>query len=236
MALGYDTVLFDLDGTLLNTLEDLAAAVNYVLEKYSEPQRSIDEIRCFVGNGIRRLMIRAVPGGEENPTFEQQFTDFSTYYLHHDRVRTKPYEGILKLLEECRERGIQTAIVSNKYQAATEDLRAYYFADLIPVAVGAGEGRRTKPAPDAPMEALKRLDAMANPVEAPKKSRRVLYVGDSDVDAQTAANSKMDCALVSWGFRDRGLLQQQTAVAVCDNPEELLGVITGGTGLGDGNF
>lgn len=212
----YNTILFDLDGTLLNTLEDLAGAVNHVLKTNNEPERTIDEVRRFVGNGIRKLMIRAVPDGEDNPTFEQQFKEFSSYYLAHDMEKTDVYSGIPELLQELNARGISTAIVSNKYQPAVTDLADHYFKGMVSTAVGQSDKIRKKPAPDMVYEALDRMG-----IDKEKKDG-ILYVGDSDVDSQTAANAGLDCILCSWGFRDIELLKQQKAEAIISSPEELL--------------
>ncbi len=209
----YDTILFDLDGTLLNTLDDLRDGVNYVMEHFGYPKHSLSAIRRFVGNGIRNLMIKATPKGEENPFFEEGFAMFTAYYNEHCRVKTGPYPGIMELLEALNRQDIKMAIVSNKNQAAVEELSSYYFKNLISVSVGDGEGRKRKPAPDAVNHALQQLGAT---------KEHALYVGDSDVDAATAANAGLDCVLVSWGFRDRTLLETLPNVGIIDQPEELL--------------
>lgn len=208
----YETILFDMDGTVLDTLEDLKDAVNYVLRTNNEPEHDLDTIRRFVGNGMKKLMIRAIPGGEENPTFEKQFQEYQDYYPPHSRIKTKPYDGITEFLEECKTRGVKVGIVSNKQQIAVTELAEYYFKGLTQAAVGDGEGRQVKPAKDAPLEAMKRLEA--NPATT-------LYVGDSDVDGQTAKNAELDCVLVTWGFRDREVLEKQDHIAIIDSVEEL---------------
>lgn len=208
----YETILFDMDGTILDTLEDLKDAVNFVMRQNNEPEHSLEEIRSFVGNGMKKLMIRSIPGGEENPTFEKQFKEYQEYYPPHSKIKTKPYDGILEFMEECKRRGVKLAVVSNKQQPAVTELAAYYFKDYFDAAVGDGEGRKVKPAPDAPFEAMKRIDA---------DPKTTLYVGDSDVDAQTAKNAGLDCVLVTWGFRERALLEQQKHIAIIDSVEEL---------------
>ena len=210
----YHTILFDLDGTLLDTLEDLTDAVNYVMEACGFPTHSIDDVRRFVGNGIRKLMERAIPAGEKDPRFEEAFSLFKEYYLVHSKVKTRPYDGIMELLAALKEKGVHMAVVSNKNQPSVDALCREEFQGLISVAVGDGEGRTPKPAPDAPMEALRRLGIDG--------TEGVLYVGDSDVDAQTAENAGLDLVLVSWGFRPKELLRQFDAVAIIDRPEELL--------------
>ena len=208
----YETILFDMDGTILNTLEDLKDAVNYVMRQNNEPEHSLEEIRSFVGNGMKKLMIRSIPGGEENPTFEKQFKEYQDYYPPHSKIKTKPYDGILEFMKECKARGVKLAVVSNKQQPAVTELAEYYFENLFDAAIGDGEGRKVKPAPDAPFEAMKRIGA--NP-------KTTLYVGDSDVDAQTAENANLDCVLVTWGFRERELLKQQKHIAIIDSVNEL---------------
>lgn len=212
----YRTILFDLDGTLLDTIDDLAASVNYVMRTYGEPEHTVDAVRRMVGNGVRKLMERAIPDGAGCPTFEEQLALQKEYYLTHCRIATKPFDGIIPLLQECQNRGIMTGVVSNKDHAAVMELCYYFFKNLIAESVGNGEGRRVKPYPDGCYEAMMRLAA---------DKASTLYVGDSEVDAQTAANAGIDCALVSWGFRSRGLLEQQDAAAVVDTPEELLAFV-----------
>lgn len=208
----YETILFDMDGTILNTLEDLKDAVNYVMRQNDEPEHSLEEIRTFVGNGMKKLMIRSIPGGEENPTFEKQFKEYQDYYPPHSKIKTKPYDGILEFMKECKARGVKLAVVSNKQQPAVTELAEYYFENLFDAAIGDGEGRKVKPAPDAPFEAMKRIGA--NP-------KTTLYVGDSDVDAKTAENANLDCVLVTWGFRERELLEKQKHIAIIDSVNEL---------------
>lgn len=208
----YHTVIFDLDGTLLDTLEDLTDAVNYALEKNHMPLRTVHEIRGFVGNGIRNLMIRAVPQGCDNPAFEQTFTDFQVYYKEHCNDKTKPYEGITKLLEFLQKQGISMAIVSNKADFAVKELQKIYFEKYIPVAIGEREGVAKKPAPDTVDSALSELHA---------SKEGAVYVGDSDVDIETAKNAGLPCISVTWGFRDKEFLRQNGAIAFAGDTEEL---------------
>lgn len=208
----YTTVIFDLDGTLLNTLDDLADAVNYALEQNGMPKRTIDEVRCFVGNGVRNLMLRAVPRGADNPLFEKAFADFKTYYGAHCNDKTKPYDGIMELLEQLKDRGYAVAIVSNKIDFAVKELQKRYFDGLIPVAIGEREGVKRKPAPDTVMTALAELG---------KDSKEAVYVGDSDVDIMTASNTGMPCISVEWGFRDRQFLLDHGAASLIGRPEEI---------------
>ena len=208
----YDTVIFDLDGTLLNTLEDLADAVNFVMRKNHYPQRTIEEVRRFVGNGIRRLMELAVPENISETEFEQVFEEFKNYYTEHCQIKTCAYDGVMPLLKHLYENGYAMAIVSNKNHAAVCELNDIYFKDYIEVAIGQKDGIRKKPAPDTVVQALKELG---------KTKERAIYVGDSEVDFATAKNSGMDCVLVTWGFRNLEELKEFQPVAFVDTAEQL---------------
>ncbi|MBQ8158343.1 MAG: HAD family hydrolase [Prevotella sp.] len=209
-----DTFIFDLDGTLLDTLKDLASSTNFALRQCGMPEHSIDDIRQFVGNGVRKLIERAVPNGAENPQFEDVFESFRIHYLEHSLDTTCPYEGIPQLLTELKRQGCKMAVVSNKMMAATQELVAHFFPE-IEVAIGENEqqGIKKKPAPDMVFEALKQLGV---------EKERALYVGDSDVDLLTAMNAGIPCASVLWGFRDRTFLMQHGAHLFVERPEELL--------------
>lgn len=210
----YETYIFDLDGTLLDTLNDLAAAVNYTLRTYGMPEHSRDDIRRFVGNGVRMLMTRAVPNGEQNPQFEEVFSTFRMYYMQHSLDTTHPYDGVPEMLAALKQRGCRLAVVSNKFNKATKELCRHFFADTIEVAVGEheAEGIRKKPAPDTVIEALSQLGVgLANAV----------YVGDSDVDLETAHNAGLPCISVLWGFRDKEFLLAHGAKTFINHPNEL---------------
>ena len=211
----YQTYIFDLDGTLLDTLGDLAAAVNYALRTHGMPEHSIDDVRRFVGNGVRKLMERAVPDGEAHPDFEAAFATFREYYMHHSLDTTKPYEGIPEALNVLKSKGCRLAVVSNKMMAATQELCRYFFPDTIEVAIGENEaaGIRKKPAPDTVIAALKALGV---------GQEGAVYVGDSDVDIETARNSGLPCISVLWGFRDREFLLHHGATTFISSPSELL--------------
>jgi len=209
------TVIFDLDGTLLDTLEDLTDAVNHALSKFQMPKRDISEVRRFVGNGIRMLMVRAVPGGEKNPDFEAVFAEFRRYYDIHCNDKTKPYEGILGLLDALRKKNIQTAIVSNKVDSAVQTLNRRYFPQ-IEVAVGDREGLQRKPAPDSVLMAMSAYHA---------KREETVYVGDSEVDIETAKNAGIKCVSVLWGFRDEEQLLESGAEILIESPLALLELI-----------
>lgn len=211
----YHTYIFDLDGTLLDTLTDLAASCNYALRTHGMPEHSIDDVRRFVGNGVRLLMERAVPGGAGHPDFEATFATFREHYMQHSLDTTRPYPGIPEVLAELKKRGCRLAVVSNKMMAATVELCHHFFPDAIEVAIGENEaaGIRKKPAPDTVFAALKELGA---------EKDGAVYVGDSDVDFKTSVNAGIPCISVLWGFRDRDFLIQHGAKTFISAPSELL--------------
>ena len=211
----YSTYIFDLDGTLLDTLTDLAASCNYALRTHGMPEHSIDDVRRFVGNGVRKLMERAIPDGDANPDFEATFATFREHYMVHSLDTTKPYPGIMDALAELKARGCRLAVVSNKMMAATVELCKHFFPETIEVAIGENEaeGIRKKPAPDTVFAALKQLGVSGD---------NAVYVGDSDVDLATARNSGLPCISVLWGFRDREFLLDHGATTFITSPKELL--------------
>ena len=211
----YQTYVFDLDGTLLDTLGDLAASTNYALRTHGMPEHSLDDVRRFVGNGVRVLMERAVPQGADNPQFEAAFQTFREHYMQHSLDTTKPYDGIIETLEALKAEGCRLAVVSNKMMAATQELCCHFFRDTIEVAIGEHEaqGIRKKPAPDTVNEAFRQLGV---------GKERAVYVGDSDVDILTARHSGLPCISVLWGFRDRDFLIQHGAETFISAPSELL--------------
>ena len=211
----YNTYIFDLDGTLLDTLTDLAASTNYALRTHGMPEHTIDEVRRFVGNGVRKLMERAVPDGADNPLFDEAFATFRQYYMEHSLDTTRPYEGIPEMLAALKAKGCHLAVVSNKMMAATQELCRHFFPETIEVAIGENEaeGIRKKPAPDTVIAALRQLGV---------GEEGAVYVGDSDVDIDTARNSNLPCISVLWGFRDRDFLLQHGASTLISAPEELL--------------
>ena len=208
-----DTIIFDLDGTLLDTLEDLTDAVNYALKFCDMPLRTIEEVRCFVGNGVRNLMLRAVPQGEANPRFEEAFYFFKEYYGEHCNDKTRPYDGVMELMKTLKDQGYALGIVSNKIDSAVKELNGRYFADLIEVAIGEREGVQRKPAPDTVLTALQELG---------KNKENAIYVGDSEVDIATARNVGIPCISVLWGFRDQEFLIAQGADVFAGHPEDVL--------------
>ncbi len=210
----YKAIVFDLDGTLLDTLDDLWTAVNAALLFCGLPLREKEEVRAFVGNGIARLMERAT--GEVSPeTAERALSAFKNYYALHCEDNTKPYEGIMELLSACKERGIKTAVVSNKADFAVQRLAKSYFDGLLLAAVGENEegGIRKKPAPDSLFAVMEQLGVTAE---------ETVYVGDSEVDIQTAQNAGVDCISVTWGFKDRAFLLEKGGTRLIDEPWEVL--------------
>ncbi len=212
---GRDTFVFDLDGTLLNTLTDLTIATNHALEKNGFEKRTEDQVRKAVGNGVGLLIERSIPNGRKNPKFDVTLADFKEYYGEHCRDNTMPYKGIKELLSGLSERGYKLAIVSNKVDFAVKELCADFFPE-VPVAIGESEGVRRKPAPDSVLAALKTLGST---------SEKTVYVGDSDVDIQTAKNAGTSCISVTWGFRSAAFLNANGATALADSPEEILALV-----------
>ncbi len=212
----YETIIFDLDGTLLDTLEDLTSAVNAALTNFGLPNRTQEEVRGFVGNGIVKLMQRAV--GEdlcERVDFEGILMAFKEYYKAHCADATKPYEGVMEVLQILKARGLKTAVLSNKADFAVKMLAKAYFGDLLQDAVGENEGAgiHKKPAPDALFAVMERL-------KADKKT--TVYIGDSEVDIQTANNAGVDCISVTWGFKDEAFLKENGAKTLVNTPMEIL--------------
>lgn len=190
----YKAVIFDMDGTVLNTIEDLAISVNYIMKKYNMPVRTEDEIKHFTGSGAAVLMERVIPGGRDNEKFDEVLEDYKAYYLEHCNDNTGPYEHIPELLAELKKRGYKMAIVSNKSMGAVRELRDLYFKDYVDVAIGVAEGLERKPAPDECLEAMKELGVT---------KEDCIYVGDSEIDHLTAVNTGLKCISCLWGFRTK---------------------------------
>ena len=200
-------ILFDLDGTLLNTLEDLKDAVNYVLRKYGCPERTLEEVRTFVGTGAKNLIRKALPGKENDPPLEQVLADYQVYYNAHAQVKTCPYAGVLDALAALREK-YPVAIVSNKPDVPVKALCRDYFGDVY--ALGEVEGTPRKPAPDMLYKAMADIGVDS-----------CVYVGDSEVDVTTAGNANVKCLSVTWGFRDEECLRQAGGRYFCHDPKKL---------------
>lgn len=211
------TVLFDLDGTLLNTLTDLSNSVNYALNSHHLPQRTELEVRSFLGNGIHNLIEKSVPENTPSELLEDVFQSFKSYYLQHGLESTAPYPGIISLLKALQQKSVKMAIISNKVDTAVQQLNKKFFSDYIGIAIGEKPQIRRKPAPDSVLLAIKALDA--NPATT-------LYVGDSEVDYETAHSAGIRCALVTWGFRDRLDLEDLHADYYVNSSHELMAVVS----------
>lgn len=209
----YSTYIFDLDGTLLYTLGDLAASTNYALRIHGLPEHSIEDVRWFVGNGVRKLIERAVPGGKDNERSDDVYDTFIKHYMIHSLDNTRPYPGITDMLSALKCRGKRIAVVSNKFYAATQELCRHFFGDYVEVAIGERDGIRKKPAPDTVIEALRQLNV---------EKADAVYVGDSEVDIQTARNSGLPCISVLWGFRDKEFLAKHGGTIFVTEPGELI--------------
>lgn len=212
------TVVFDLDGTLLDSLQDLADSTNHVLAQFGYPVHTLDDIRRFVGNGVKVLMERALPDNLSPLEFEKVFSEFKAYYVDHCIVKTKPYQGIYELLEKLKERHYKVAIVSNKLQSGVDELYVRFFKDLVQVAVGECPEIKRKPSPDMVNKALQILGSTSD---------EAVYIGDSDVDIATARNSGLPCISVLWGFRDREFLIENGATHLVSSPDEILSLLDG---------
>ena len=209
-------VIFDLDGTLLDTLEDLTDSVNEALCAYGRPVKTIRQIQTYVGNGIRNLMKRSVEDGEADPDFEHIFQAFRRSYQENCRNKTKPYDGITELLRTLESDGKKMAIVSNKADYAVKELNEYYFKEFGMTAIGERENIARKPSPDTVLEALKELNV---------KPEEAVYIGDSEVDVETARNAKIPCISVLWGFREKDLLLSHGAEYFARRPDEVPGLL-----------
>lgn len=214
----YKTVIFDMDGTILDTLEDIYLSCNYALAMHKLPKRTLDEVRMFVGNGIHKLVERAVAPGTDEATIEAVFTTLHSHYKVHSADHTKPYDGILDLMKTLRANGHQVAIVSNKANYAVKDLEKKYFPGLIDASCGESEHIERKPAPDMVFAIMQELHA------DPKST---IYIGDSDVDVETAKNAGIPCIGVNWGFRGREFLLACGAdeKMLVDHPSEVLKLV-----------
>ena len=211
-----NTVIFDMDGTVLNTLDDLTTSVNYTMEKFGFPQRTLDEYRQAFGSGIRRAIELTVPEGTSQEVIDEMIPVFKEHYDVHCLDKTGPYVGIIELMRELKKRGYKMAIVSNKIDSAVKELNQKFFSEVIEVAIGEQDGIKRKPAPDMVNMALDRLGVSKDDA---------IYIGDSEVDLNTAKNSQLDMITVTWGFRDRDHLIQNGATVFADTPEQILDLL-----------
>ncbi|MEG1633220.1 MAG: HAD family hydrolase [Oscillospiraceae bacterium] len=213
-----DTVVFDLDGTLLDTLDDLCDSLNHVLLTHALPAQTRDEVMSHVGNGSARLVELSLQNGREHPLFDEVLRDYGAWYAAHCRLRTAPYPGISALLRRLSAEGIRCAVVSNKPDGAVKSLCADFFPGLLSAAIGERPGIKRKPAPDTLLSAMAELKALPS---------RTVYVGDSEVDIATAKNAGVRCVSVLWGFRTARQLTAAGATAAASDTHELYSLLLG---------
>lgn len=216
----YRLVIFDMDGTILYTLDDIADGVNASLRKHGLPEKDKDDIRRHIGNGIRHEIESSVPEGTSEEMIDAVYEDFHVWYEIHCNDRTRPYDGIIPLMEKLKEKGILCAVVSNKADYAVKKLDEIYFTGLISAGVGESENIARKPAPDEVNEVLRLLDV---------NREDAVYVGDSEVDIETGKNAGMDCIAVTWGYRDEAWLKRCGGEVIVHTPSELCERLIGET-------
>lgn len=209
-------IVFDLDGTLIDTLDDLMDSVNFALAKYNFPARNLDEIRSFVGNGIKRLVTLSVPEGTSEEVIGECLVTFKEHYKGNSRNKTEPYAGINEMLEKVKAGGYKTAVVTNKTQDAAIEIIKSFFGETFNVIIGQVDGVAQKPEPDGVWLALEKLGV---------SKENAVYVGDSEVDCMTAHNAGIPCIGVTWGFRDRSVLEEYKAEFIINKPEEIFEVL-----------
>lgn len=212
----YDAVVFDLDGTLTDTLEDLKNSVNYAMREFGFPERTLEEVRAFVGNGVKRLVDLSVPENTPEEISAECLSVFKSHYKENSLVATKPYDGIVSMLEKLKKQGIKIAVVTNKMHEAAEDIVRIFFADLIDITLGQIDGMAQKPQPDGINFVLEKLGV---------SKEKAVYVGDSEVDCFTARNAEISCVGVSWGFRDENVLRESGADYIINKPQEIFDII-----------
>ena len=210
--MAYRAVLFDMDGTVLDTLSDLAAAANAALREFGLPEVSREKVCASLGNGASYLMHACVPAGTDEALTDRILSWYKPYYDAHCRIETRPYPGITELMGRLKARGIKQAIISNKGDAAVQELAAEFFPGLLETAVGESPTVRRKPDPDAVLTAAKQMNTPLS---------ECVYIGDTEVDLLTARNAAMDCIAVTWGFRSEEQLRAAGAVRIAHTAEEL---------------
>ncbi len=208
----YRLAIFDMDGTVLNTLDDLACSLNYALEKCGLPLRSTEEVKGYLGNGARITAEKGVPDGTDAETIDEVYKYFTEHYKTHNKIKTAPYPGIPELIKKLKDHQVLTAVVSNKSDYAVQELCKDFFPGLFDVAVGSREGMRKKPAPDSVNNIISELNIPKN---------EVIYIGDSDVDFKTAANAQIGCISVTWGFRSPDFLKSIGANNIVSTTDEV---------------
>ncbi len=209
----YDAIIFDLDGTLTDTLGDLTNSVNFALREFGFSERTLDEVRSFVGNGVRRLIYSSVPENTDEETSEKCLSVFKEYYKNHSLIETKPYDGIIPMLENLKNQGLKTAVVTNKMHEAAEEIVRIFFGNLIEVTLGQVDGVAQKPQPDGIYHVLEKLGV---------SKEKAVYVGDSEVDCITAKNAEIPCIGVTWGFREKAVLLENGADFIADTPGDII--------------
>ena len=210
------TIVFDMDGTVLNTLDDLTVSMNYVLEKFGYPGHTVEEYRLFFGNGVKEALRLALPEDVPSEIIDDMLPIYKEHYDAHCLDKTRPYDGVVEVMNELKQKGYKLAIVSNKIDSAVKELNQRFFADAVGIAIGEKPGVNRKPAPDMVEAALKELGST---------KEEAVYVGDSEVDFMTAKNSKLPCISVLWGFRDKEYLIEQGAYCFAENPEDIISIL-----------
>lgn len=208
----YRNIVFDLDGTLLDTIKDLQIALNITLKNNNLPTRTLEEVTSFIGNGVRVLVAKAVEGGESHPLFEQILSQYRTYYKEHSIEHTVFYPGVEEFLKLCKGKSIGMAVVTNKPREGCELIHRHFFTDYMQTVIGVTNDSEKKP---CPVNVLKAMDILK---ATPKDT---LYVGDSEVDAQTAKNAGLDCVLCTWGYTPLDILLHEPHIAIINSPKEL---------------
>ncbi len=206
-------LIFDLDGTLLYTLHDLKNAVNYALQRFRFPPRSLDEIQEAVGNGLKMLIVRSLPKDVDEHTILMVLGEMKSYYSEHCHDETVPYDGIIEMLKELKAAGHRISIVSNKADSMVQVLATLYFGKLIDFSLGETTALPRKPAPDMVFAAMEKLGTNA------------VYIGDSEVDILTAKNASIPCISVAWGYRNAAILEKSGAERICSTPDALLSLL-----------
>lgn len=217
----YSLVIFDMDGTILNTLDDMTDSLNEILAKYKLPLHTVEEVRFMVGNGIPKLVERALPNGCNTPDFEKILADFIAYYAKHCAIKTAPYNGIVDCIKALRACGIKIAVNTNKVESAAVELCNDYFPGLFDVISGSRPGMPPKPAPDGIYEILNRAE-----MDGKSEGQKAVFIGDSDVDMQTGMNAGLDVIGVDWGFRGKEFLQEHGAKTIVMTATELTDYLT----------
>ena len=217
----YSLAIFDMDGTILNTLDDMTDSLNEILTKYNLPLHTVDEVRFMVGNGIPKLIERALPDGRNTPDFDKILADFIAYYEKHCAIKTAPYAGVVDCIKKLRAAGLKIAVNTNKVEPAAIALCDDYFPGLFDIISGSRPGMPPKPAPDGIYEILSRAA-----MDGKSEGQRAVFIGDSDVDMQTGMNAGLDVIGVDWGFRGKKFLEEHGAKVIMMNAGELAGYLT----------